>query len=94
MSQCIASEAPAGLGFAQRSGKAPLALTAFGACKGFVFATLQAAVVVSPLVPALPFGAAAWSRGAKRFEPTPNPSVNRTSNIRLRLLSAAGYLKR
>ena len=24
----------------------------------------------------------------------PNPSVNRTSNIRLRLLSAAGYLKR
>jgi len=94
MSQCIALEASAGLGFAQRSGKASLALSAFGACKGFVFATPQAAAAVSPLAPTLPFGAAARSRGAKRFEPTPNPSVNRTSNSGLRSPSAAGYLKR
>ena len=94
MSQRIASEAPAGLGFAQRSGKASLALSAFGACKGFVFAILQGAAAMPLLAPALPFGTASWSRGAKRFEPTPNPSVNRTSNSGLRSPSAAGYLKR
>ena len=93
MSQCSASEASAGLGFAQRSGKASLALSAFGA-KGFVFAIPQAAAALSPLAPTLPFGSTARSRGAKRFEPTPNPSVNRTSNSGLRPLSAAGYLER
>jgi hypothetical protein len=94
MSQCIASEASAGPGSSQRSGMASPALAAFGACKGFVFATLQAPAAMSPLAPAVPFGAAARSRGAKRFEPTPNPSVNRTSNSGLRPPSAAGYLKR
>ena len=94
MSQCIASEAPAGLGFAQRSGKASLALSAFGACKGFVFATLQGAAAMPLLAPALLFSSTARSRGAKCFEPTPNTSVNRTSNSGLRPLSAAGYLKR
>jgi len=94
MSQRIALEASAGFGSSQRSGMASLALSAFGACKGFVFATSEAAVAVPLLAPALPFGTAAWSRGAKRFEPTPNPSVNRTSNSGLRPPSAAGYLKR
>ena len=94
MSQCIALEVSASRSFARRSGTAPLALSAFGARKGFFFATLQAAMVVPPLAPALPFGTTARSRGAKRFEPTPNPSVNRTSNSGLRPPSAAGYLKR
>ena len=94
MSQRIALEASAGPGSSQRSGMASLALSAFGACKGFIFATLQAAAAVAPLAPTLPFGSTARSRGAKRFEPTPNPSVNRTSNSGLRPPSAAGYLKR
>ena len=37
------------------------------------------------------FGSARWAVALGR---QPNPSVNRTSNIRLGLLSAAGYLKR
>ena len=49
--------------------------------------SLRAVVAVSKLG----FGSAHWTvaRGHQ-----PNPSVNRTSNIKLRLLSAAGYLKR
>ena len=94
MSQRIASEASAGLGFAQRSGMAWLALTAFGASKAAALSHLRSQVAVSRPAPALFFVGPACPLSVKRFGPTPNPSIEGTCNIRLRLLSHAPHVKR
>src|SRR5712691_10740855 len=57
----------------------------------FSLAEKKASLRVAVLVSQLGLGSA---RQAVAHGHQPNPSVNRTSNIRLRLLSAAGYLKR